>query len=216
MAAESFDEQAATWDDDPARVARARAVAELVRQVTTPGPDTRVLDYGAGTALLSQALVPHIGPLTVADPSAGMRRVLTDKIATGVLPPGTRVWDLDLSTGPAPEETFDLVVSLMALHHIADVPAVLRGFATLLPPGGQVALCDLAAEDGSYHADPGFDGHRGFDPDLLTSWLHDAGFAEVGVRHAYDIVKGGRTYELVLATATRSGDASRAPGGGHR
>src|SRR5690606_24678340 len=77
-----FDARAATWDDDPEKVERARVVAELVRRVTPLSGSTRVLEYGAGTALLGQALVPHIGPLTVADPSVGMREVLAQKVSS--------------------------------------------------------------------------------------------------------------------------------------
>lgn len=198
-----FDARAATWDDDPEKVERARVVAELVRRVTGLSGSTRVLEYGAGTALLGQALVPHIGPLTVADPSVGMREVLAQKVSSGVLPDGTRIWDVDLATGPVPAESFDLIVSLLALHHIPDVPAVLRGFAALLPPGGQVSLADLVAEDGSFHDSPNFDGHDGFELEELTAMLHDAGFENVDLRHAYDVEKQERSYPLFLATARR-------------
>lgn len=200
----NFDARAATWDDDPEKVERARVVAELVLRVTQARSSSRVLEYGAGTALLGQALAPHIGPLTVADPSAGMREVLAQKVSTGTLPVGTRIWDLDLATGQVPRESFDLIVSLLVLHHIPDVPAVLRGFAALLPPGGQVSLADLVAEDGSFHDSPAFDGHHGFNLEELTVMLRDAGFERVDLRHAYDVEKHERSYPLFLATATRA------------
>src|SRR5690606_42045723 len=44
-----FDEKAATWDDDPAKVERARVVADALRDAVPPGPTTRLLEYGAGT-----------------------------------------------------------------------------------------------------------------------------------------------------------------------
>lgn len=200
-----FDDQAATWDDDPAKVERARAVADLIREVATPGPATRVLDYGAGTGLLAQALAPRIGPLTVADPSSGMREVLAQKVDSGALPTGTRVWELDLSTQEPPEETFDLIVSLLVLHHIPDVLAALRGFAALLAPGGRVSLCDLVTEDGSFHDASRGDLHHGFDPDTLTTMLAEVGFGEMDVRSAHTLTKQGRDYPLFLATATRLG-----------
>lgn len=203
MTSESFDERAATWDDDPEKVERARAVGELMLEVTRPDGATRVLEYGAGTGLLSQALVGRIGPLTMADPSAGMRQVLADKVAAGALPAGTRIWDVDLATSAPPEATFDLIVSLMTLHHIPDVRAALLGFAQVLVPGGRVCLSDLVAEDGSFHGDPDVEVHHGFDGQELGRWLEDAGFEDVSVRHAYDVVKDGRNYPLFLATATR-------------
>lgn len=200
-----FDDQAATWDDDPTKVERARTVADLICEVAAPGPTTRVLDYGAGTGLLAQALAPHVGPLTVADPSAGMREMLTQKLDSGALPTGTRVWEIDLSTQLPPEETFDLIVSLLVLHHIPDVSAALRGFAALLAPGGRVALCDLMTEDGSFHDAARGEVHHGFDPDTLTTMLAEVGFGEVDVRAAHTLTKQGRDYPLFLVTATRLG-----------
>lgn len=202
MAGHSFDERAAHWDD-PEKIERARVVAAQIGRAVDLHTGLRVLEYGAGTALLSQALAPRVGPLTVTDPSTGMRAVLADKVASGALPPGTVVQDLDLSTGRVPAETYDLVISLLALHHIPDVRTVLRGFAALLEPGGRVALADLVSEDGSFHDSPDFDGHMGFDTDELSGWLREAGFAGIDVRHADDLVKNGRSFGIFLVTATR-------------
>lgn len=200
-----FDEQAATWDDDPTRVERARVVADLIREVVELPPAARVLDYGAGTGQLAQALAPHVGPLTVADPSAGMREVLTQKVGSGALPSGSRVWDLDLDVQEPPEESFDLVVSLMVLHHVPDIAAVLRGLAAMLAPGGQIAVCDLESEDGSFHDSSRVDVHHGFDTEALSRMLTDAGFGDVAVRPAHTLTKQGRDYPLFLTTATRLG-----------
>lgn len=198
-----FDDRAAGWDDDPSHVRRAEALAESIRQAVPLRPELRVLEYGAGTGLVSQRLLPAIGPLTLADPSAGMRTVLEEKIAAGVFPTGSGVWDVDLSTTRAPEGTFDLVITAMTLHHIEDVPAVLRAFAGLLVPGGRVCIADLVAEDGSFHNSPDFHAHNGFDPDELSGWLRDAGFDQVGLRHAVDIEREERSFPVFLITATR-------------
>lgn len=197
-----FDEKAATWDDDPTKLERARVVAEAIRAAVPLTPTTRLLEYGAGTAQLSQELVGDVGPITAADPSEGMREVVAAKVADGRLPEGTRVWDLDLSGGEVPQERFDLVASMLTLHHIHELEPVLRAFATLLEDGGHLCVVDLVAEDGSFH-DEGFAGHHGFDTDDLTRLLAEAGFAHVDVRHVHDLEKNGRSYPLFLATATR-------------
>lgn len=199
-----FDERAADWDDDRSHVDRAAAVARSIRQAVPLGTDLRVLEYGAGTGLLSQALATEIGPLTLADLSTGMRQVLLDKIAAGTLPRDAAVWDVDLATTPPPAEAaFDLVLTAMTLHHIADVPSVLRAFADLLVPGGYVCVADLVAEDGSFHDSPDFHAHNGFDPDEFSGWLRDAGFGSVDLRHATDIERDSRSFPVFLITATR-------------
>ena len=65
-----FDRLARQWDDDPAKLQRARAVASAIAQRTTPGGVW--LDYGAGTGALGLALLGHADRLVLADSSAGM------------------------------------------------------------------------------------------------------------------------------------------------
>lgn len=196
-----FDDRAATWDDDPGTLERARAVAEAVRASVPLDPAMRILEYGAGTGLLTQALVDEVGPVTLTDPSAGMREVLEGKRTDGAFPDAS-VLDLDLSRDPVPAGRYDLVVTMMVLHHIVDLPPVLAGFAQLLEPGGWLAIADLEREDGSFH-DDGFEGHHGIDRDDLVGWLADAGFVSVGFRHAGTTTKHDRPYPLFLATAQR-------------
>lgn len=198
-----FDEKAATWDDDPAKVERARVVAEAIRAALLLGPGDRVLDVGAGTGLLSEQLAGHVGALTLVDPSAGMRDVAAAKVSSGRLPASTRIWDVDLSTEALPAERFDLVVTLMTLHHVADLSRVLAAFAALLADGGRLAIVDLMAEDGSFHGE-GFGGHHGFDPDDLAARLTDLGLVDLTVREGvHDVDKEGRRYPLFLLTAAK-------------
>ncbi|HEY4616315.1 MAG TPA: class I SAM-dependent methyltransferase [Citricoccus sp.] len=202
MADEHFDEAAATWDAEPGKAEEARRLADALTSALALTGDERLLEYGAGTGLVTQALVPHVGAVTLADRSAGMRRVAEDKVAQGALPPGTRVWDLDLETGSAPDEQFDLVVASLVLHHVHDVPRVLAGFRACLAPGGHVAIADLDTEDGSFHAHlHDFDGHPGFDRHQLARWLTDAGFTGVSVRDFSTIDKDGTPFPVFLATA---------------
>jgi SAM-dependent methyltransferase len=200
-----FDTRAGTWDDDPAKVYRAAAIATAIHEWVPLGGTTRLLEYGAGTGLVGQHLAAHIGPLALADPSAGMREVAARKVASGLFPAGTQVLDLDLSRAPAPADTeADVVVTAMTLHHIPDLAPVLRGLAELLVDGGALCIADLEREDGSFHDhDPDFDGHDGFEREGLTAQLEAAGFEDVRFTRCYELEKAGRTYPIFLATATR-------------
>lgn len=199
----SFDERAATWDDET-KIERARVVAEAVRRAVPLTGSTRVLEYGAGTGLVSQELASGVGPITLADPSAGMREVMHGKVASGALPATARVWDLDLSAGDVPGERFDLIVSVMTLHHILDLAPVFDGFARLLDDGGRLCVVDLVKEDGSFHQGRDFHGHNGFDTDDLTARLASAGFTGVHVEQVHEVVKDGAAYPLFMAVGTRA------------
>jgi predicted TPR repeat methyltransferase len=196
-----FDDKAATWDHNPATVARAENAARAIGEVVPLNGNTRVLEYGAGTGLVSQALRAAVGQITMADTSAGMRAGMEAKIAAGAIT-DARVWDVDLAASAAPDEEFDLIVTVMALHHVRDLGTALTNFAALLADGGHVAIVDLEQEDGSFHGHD-FDGHHGFNPAELTEDLQRAGFTDVAIRRCDEMVRDGITYPLFLATGER-------------
>ena len=196
-----FDEMAKTWDEDPTKVERAQVVAQRLVERLAPTPQTRLFEYGAGTGLVAQHLQAHVGPVTLADTSQGMRDAMADKIASGALPSSARVWSVDLATEPTPDERFDLVVTVQVLHHVHDLAAVLVAFAAITAPGGHLCIVDLEEEDGSFHGD-GFGGHHGFRRSELAAQLEAAGFSDITFEHAYDLTKDGHEYPLFLAVCT--------------
>ncbi|HRF45441.1 MAG TPA: class I SAM-dependent methyltransferase [Candidatus Competibacteraceae bacterium] len=178
-----FDQKAATWDADPIKQERALAVAGALRQQVPLLPTWRALEYGCGTGLLSFALDTGLGDITLADASPGMLAVLETKIAdTGL----THLHPLllDLTSSPPPMERYDLIHTLMTLHHVANTGQLLRDFHTLLRPGGWLAIADLDREDGSFHG-PGFTGHCGFDREALGAQMAAAGFRDVAFSTCY-------------------------------
>jgi 2-polyprenyl-3-methyl-5-hydroxy-6-metoxy-1,4-benzoquinol methylase len=200
-----FDDKARTWDSDPVKQERALAVAAALRQQVPLSRDWRALEYGCGTGLLSFALHAELGPITLADRSPGMLAVLAEKITAAGLT-HLHPLALDLLTDLLPAERYDLVYTLMTLHHVADVDRLLRAFHDLLRPGGWLGIADLDREDGSFHG-PGFTGHLGFDRAELRAQLTDAGFGEVDFSTGYVMKKattqGMREYPLFLAVAAR-------------
>jgi predicted TPR repeat methyltransferase len=198
----TFDERAATWDDDDKR-ARAQVVADAIRGAVPLNPQMRWLEYGAGTALLTQALRDAVGPVTLVDTSAGMREVMQQKIESGALADAT-IWSVDLAAEDPPDERFDVVATMLTLHHIPDLGPVLARFADLLVPGGHLCIVDLEEEDGSFHGD-GFHGHHGFAQEPLTALLEAAGFVDVRFERCHAIVREAADFPLFLATAARKG-----------
>lgn len=202
MSGDPFDAKAASWDADPAKVARAAAVARCIAAAVDLGSSMRLLEYGAGTGLVSQALREHVGAMTLADTSTGMRDVMRAKVDAGALA-GARIWDLDLATQPPPDEQFDLIVTVLVLHHIHDLARVLRAFADLLAPGGYLCIADLEREDGSFHG-ADFAGHHGFDRVALARDLADAGFSETTFTDCTQLERDDGTYSVFLATSRGS------------
>ena len=204
MGSEHFDEKAATWDDDPDKARQSGEVARGILDAVPVAPRSRVLEYGAGTGLVTTALLEHLvePTLTLADNSSGMRQVLADKVEAGILPSPTRVSDLDLETHPTPTERYDLVVTSMVMHHVHRLDVVLGAFAEMLDVGGHLCIADLDREDGSFHQHD-FDGHHGFDRETLAASLREAGLTDVAVSDCSSIEREGVTYPVVLAVATK-------------
>ena len=197
----SFDERAKTWDEEPRRVQLAADIfAALERRIPLRSNWT-ALDYGCGTGLLTLALAPRVRRVVAVDSSTGMLEVLAQKArAAGVA--NVEPLLADFSKDPLPPGPFDLVASAMTLHHVADVDGLFRKFHILLAPGGFLALADLDAEDGTFHATREGIHHFGFDRDVFATWLAEAGFADVRFANAARIAKA-RDYSVFLATARK-------------
>jgi ubiquinone/menaquinone biosynthesis C-methylase UbiE len=198
-----FDARAATWDDDPAKVSRAREVAEAIRAAVPVSPAMSVLEYGCGTGLLGLALAPHVARVAMADSSDGMLEVLRRKLEAGAAPNGTAL-KLDLEREPLPADRYHLVCSLLTLHHVHDLDRVLGQLRVALLPGGTLCVADLDAEDGSFHGH-GADVHRGFDRAALAARLRAAGFSEPAFTTACEIERAldgaPRRFGVFLAVA---------------
>lgn len=197
-----FDARARDWDT-PERVARARAVAEAIRAAVPLTSAMRVIEVGAGTGLLGLALAGDVGELVLAEPSTGMLAVIGEKLRAGAATNASPL-RMDLIADTPPPEPFDLVISLLVLHHLQDTDGALRAVFTLLRPGGRMALVDLDAEDGSFHG-PDAEGihHRGFDRAAVAATARGIGFADVDVRTATELERDGRRYPLFLLLGRR-------------
>ena len=203
--ASEFDAKARTWDEDPAKLERARRVGAAIAAAVPDLAHRSVLEYGAGTGLLGLVLQPLVARVTLADSSREMLAVAEEKIAASGVRNVTTAF-LDLIAGAPPGDRYDLVCTLLTLHHIPDTDAILKAFHDLLAPGGILCVSDLDAEDGSFHG-KGFAGHNGFDRADLARRLERAGFAGVRVSTVHEMQKdtgmGPRSYSLFLVVAER-------------
>ena len=172
-----FDQKAAQWDAKLIRVERAQAVADGIKATVPLSPSMSALEYGCGTGLVSFALRSELGHITLADSSIGMLTVLRDKIAANNIQNMTPL-QLDLLTDPLPAERYQLIYTLMTLHHIADIDKMLRAFYELLDNSGYLCIADLDKEDGTFHEDE-FHGHLGFDREELGARVIQAGFQTI-------------------------------------
>lgn len=202
-----FDDEAATWDDDPGHERRQVAVAQAIREALVLSPRMSAVDVGGGTGRLSILLADLVGSVVVTDPSAGMVRVARERIESAGLGDRLRAVQADLTTDRL-DGAFDVVWSSMALHHVRDLDGLLRSVAGLLVHGGRLLIADLDEDpDGAFHADRvDFDGHHGFDRERLAGQLAHAGFGDVSFVDVTTIHKDDREFGVFLCRATKAHD----------
>jgi tRNA (cmo5U34)-methyltransferase len=180
----------------------ARAVADEIARQIHLSHDMDVLDFGCGTGLLTLALQPLVRSVTGSDASSGMLDVLRQKVqAQGLANVETILLDREVPLSL--DARFHLIVSSMALHHVANLAPLFSRFHEQLEPGGRVALADLDREDGSFHEDARDVFHLGFERSELQTLLAAAGFVGLDVTTATITRKENRDYPVFLITGRR-------------
>lgn len=203
-----FDKEAQSWDANPLRRELGETLGKAIAAAVPWKLTDTVLDYGAGTGLVSLAVSQRVSRVLAADSSRGMLEVLAAKAkAAGIANLETVLLDLENPDATAPK--VDAIVSSMTLHHVRDIPRLAGIFLSMLGPGGHIALADLSSEAGDFHADNTGVHHFGFDADGLRATFTAAGFAEARTTIAYTArkpVASGETkdFPILLLTAVRS------------
>jgi len=202
-----FDQRAETWDNAPRRVRLARDVMNALERQLPVNAGWNVLEAGAGTGLVTIPLSRKVGKITAIDTSREMLKELEKKCLESAITNITTCHSgiteaLDSACIHPP---FDCVVSSMMLHHLPDTSAAVRAMASLLSPGGYIAIADLNSEDGFFHDDGNTDVHHGFRRSSITALLENSGFSDITTGTAARIGKTNRagidkTYTVFLAT----------------
>ncbi len=201
-----FDIKASEWDKSDMHRERAVAIArEIIRQIPM-NREMTALEFGAGTGLLSFMIKDHLKEITLIDNSEGMVKVLNEKLKAEKAD-NLKVIKADLEHEDLSPGRFDLIYTLMVLHHVGDVETIIKKFHDLLNPGGHLAIADLYSEDGSFHGE-GFQGHLGFDPGSLSALLDKCGFISISHSKVYVIDKAisetrSKRFDVFLMTAVR-------------
>ena len=202
-----FDIKANDWDKNSANLERARGIANQLLMTIPFRPGMKVMEFGAGTALLSFMLHDLFSSVTLVDNSGEMIRICNEKILQ-TKTKHIQALKLDLEQEQF-EDKFDMIYTQMALHHVSDVSNMIFRFHHLLNDKGILVIADLYPEDSTFH-DNGFAGYKGFDPEWLSTLLNQAGFEKITYNECFiqkkiDSEGNEKKYPVFLMIANKRG-----------
>jgi SAM-dependent methyltransferase len=171
------------------------------QRLLPPLEGKRVLDLGCGLGNFAREArargVRHVVGVDLSE------RMLTEARARGQ-DTGITYLRSSLEAFEPDAESFDLVVSMLALHYVADYPLIIRRIARCLVPGGRLAI---SVEHPIYTASGTTAWHIGPDG-KWAHWPVDR-YREEGERHTHwfvdGVVKFHRTVETYVNTILDAG-----------
>jgi len=196
-----FKERSKDYDGNNMIQQLSSAIGSCIIENIELNGQMHVLDFGAGTGLITSQIAPYVEKITAVDISQSMLDKLiakqenTDKV---------QALCQDITIEPIGKE-YDLIMSAMAMHHVEDTDNLVKQLSAHLKPGAKIALADLDKEDGSFHP-AGMDDvyHDGFERSELQATLEKHGFKDINFETAHTINGETRPYPIFLAVATKA------------
>src|SRR4029079_144581 len=209
---EGFSETADNYAQSMAPSLRTMAVV-VVQRARLREKD-RILDAGTGTGVGAAAAMTSGRQVTGVDAAPGMLAIARREV------PGARFVEADYAQLPFPASSFDVVISVHALHFAADPVATLSEWRRVAVPDGRLSLSVPGPRSAlSYRIyDPIYRRHglkRRVDVPTrgkLLAWARAAGWRRVAVEADPDTtirLAGPDSFERWMRTGSRS-VASRA------
>ncbi|MDP6823322.1 MAG: methyltransferase domain-containing protein [Dehalococcoidia bacterium] len=109
----------------------------------SPVPGNRILDAGCGTAGFTQLLAEPLGDddhVDAADTSEHLLEFNRSRFADDPIGKRIQFHEAPIQDLPFEDETFDLVWTSLALHHLADRLSGVRELVRVVTPGGRLAI----------------------------------------------------------------------------
>lgn len=191
-----FDQNAATWDASNMRQMLAKNIYEGMMKNVEFKDDMELIDFGAGTGLLSRNIALHVKNVLGIDTSSGMLAKLNELGCENI-----STLHVDICKYET-EKKYDGIVSAMTMHHVEHLDELFTKLHELLKDGGFIAIADLMEEDGTFHSDNDGVHHFGFNEENISEIAKKHGFSEVKYQRIFDVQKD-KPYGIFLLSARK-------------
>lgn len=150
-----FNKWSNKYDQTLGRIGFHRGLLHLVVQSSGVKKGERVLDIGCGTGLLSLKFLQKKDCLvTGIDSSKEMMAIFQDKISRLALDKRVRCRLMDAVSLEFQDNTFDVAVSSVVLHHLQEKLKPLQKIYRILKPGGRFIIGEVDMDTTGSHNDP--------------------------------------------------------------
>ncbi|MDD5406112.1 MAG: class I SAM-dependent methyltransferase [Sulfurovaceae bacterium] len=195
-----FAHKSKNWDMSSMRVNNAKEISEIILKNIDINSSMELIDFGAGTGLLTYFIAPYVSKITAIDNSPTMLEEFKAKQSefackTDIIKTDIMSDDLKIKA--------DGIISSMTMHHIEDIQSLLNKLYVMLNDNGFIAIADLDSEDGSFHGDNEGVYHFGFDREMLTNVAQKAGFINIKFETANIIEKPQANFTVFVMTAQK-------------
>lgn len=195
-----FAHKSKSWDMSSRRVKNAQSISDSILNNIELDKEMVLMDFGAGTGLLSYFVAPQVDTIVAVDNSPSMLEEFREKCKE--FDCKTEIIQKDLSSETI-EREFDGIISSMTVHHLKDTSALFSKFYKMLKQDGFIAIADLDIEDGTFHSENTGVHHHGFNRDSLDTIAKDAGFSNIQFDTVSTIKKPDRDFTVFLMTAVK-------------
>jgi ubiquinone/menaquinone biosynthesis C-methylase UbiE len=169
-----FEEVAPKWNQlRQEEILDPNPLNELVSSI----PDNLdIVDLGCGSGALLELILPRSGTTIAVDYSQSMLQEATRTL-------GNKSTKVDFRLGylehlPLADESVDIAVAHMVLHHLAEPKKALKDIRRILRPKGRCFIVDLTSHDREYMRERYADLWLGFNSDEIVRWAKEAGFSQ--------------------------------------
>lgn len=175
---EFFERLSGRWDDMRSSFYNADVIDALAGHGRVTG-QSRVLDVGTGTGFVAAGLAGRAGTVTGIDNSPAMLAVAAGNLAA--LGAGNvQLAQGELDNLPLADDSVDVAVANMVLHHAADPAAMLAEMTRVVRPGGMIAVTDEVEHPHEWMRTEQADIWLGFTPAQVEGYFKHSRLAGYG------------------------------------
>lgn len=188
---EAFDNAAQNWDNHSPRMQMVNEISDKILATIPMDKSMKALEYGCGTGNVAVKFSQRVGKITAIDLSEGMLEQLRNKIKREGIA-NVKPLQRDLSLENSADDldgSYDLIYSMMTMHHVRNVDRLLENLIDLLKDGGTLVLIDLEKEDGTFHEDDVPVEHLGFEPETLREKLVEKRMTDIQFSTVYTMTR---------------------------